>query len=133
MDVLEELSVKIEELEGKLNEEIEKNIDMEKTLKESKKEQILQTVTEGLVETQRDKIYSLAENVEFKDEEAFEEAVSTLKESYFPSSKKAKLGAAELDETAEVIDEAGKPVQTMVEEKSYDPMDRYVKAIKKTL
>lgn len=130
MDILEELSLKVENLESELNEKVEETIALKKTLKEQKRDEILRKLTEGLVETQRDKIYSLAENVEFKDEEAFEEAVSTLRENYFPLTEKAKKGTDELDDLSEQIED-GKVVNQGVAP-PLDEMDRYVKAIGRT-
>lgn len=131
IDVVDELSMKLEAVEAKLNEQIEKNIDMQKTLRESKKDQILRDLTEGLVETQKEKILSLAENVEFKDEETFERAISTLKENYFPTSDKPRVGKSQLDEDATVIDQEGK-VQ-IIEENSNDPMDKYLKVLSRQI
>lgn len=128
IDIVEELSVKVEELEGKLNEEIERNINMEKILKESKKQEILHKLTEGLVDAQKEKIISLSENVEFKDEETFEKAISTIKENYFPENSKPKRGQRDLDETSLTVDSEGNVLNTNLNENN-DPMDKYVRTL----
>jgi hypothetical protein len=77
---------KLDEMEGKLNEQIEKNVALNKRLAESAADVIFADVTEGLAQTQRDKLASLVENVEFESEEAYREKLGTLKESYFPTN-----------------------------------------------
>ena len=92
-DVLESMVEKLDEMEEKLNEQIEKNISLNKRLAESVAEGILDQVSEGLAATQKDKLASLAESVEFESDEEYREKLETLKEAYFPSktnSPKAK-------------------------------------------
>jgi hypothetical protein len=84
-DVLESMVEKLDEMETKLNEQIEKNVSLNKRLAESVADGILDQVSEGLADTQKDKLASLAESVEFESEEAYREKLETLKESYFPS------------------------------------------------
>ena len=83
-DVLESMVNKLDDMEGKLNEQIEKNISLNKRLGESTADGILSEVSEGLAETQKEKLKSLAEGVEFEGEDAYREKVATLRESYFP-------------------------------------------------
>ena len=85
VDLVEELAAKVEELETKLNEEIETNIVYKKALTEAIKEQLTVEVCEGLTATQVEKIKSLAESVDFSTEEEFVEKLETLRENYFPS------------------------------------------------
>jgi hypothetical protein len=85
-DVIESMVDKLDEMEGKLNEQIEKNVALNKRLAESAADVIFADVTEGLAQTQRDKLASLVENVEFESEEAYREKLGTLKESYFPTN-----------------------------------------------
>ena len=85
VDLVEELAAKVEELETKLNEEIETNIEYKKALTEAIKEQLTVEVCEGLTATQVEKIKSLAESVDFSTEEEFVEKLETLRENYFPS------------------------------------------------
>jgi len=72
-------------METKLNEQIEKNVSLNKRLAESVADGIFDQVSEGLAYSQKDKLASLAESVEFESEEAYREKLETLRESYFPS------------------------------------------------
>ena len=89
VDVVQEMADKVEELEAKLNEEISRSIEFKKEINEHKRIQALQTVCEGLTQTQVEKLKSLAESVEFTSEEEFADKINTLKEAYTPSSVKA--------------------------------------------
>ena len=92
VDLVEELAAKVEELETKLNEEIETNIVYKKALTEAIKDQLTAEVCEGLAATQVEKIKSLAESVDFSTEEEFVDKLETLRENYFPSGiQKAKV------------------------------------------
>jgi hypothetical protein len=73
-------------MEEKLNEQIERNIALNRRLAESVADVIFADVTEGLALSQKDKLASLAENVEFDSEENYREKLVTLRESYFPSN-----------------------------------------------
>jgi exonuclease VII large subunit len=84
-DVLESMVEKLDDMETKLNEQIEKNVSLNKRLAESVAEGILDQVSEGLADTQKDKLASLAESVEFESEEAYREKLETLREAYFPT------------------------------------------------
>ena len=84
-DVIESMVDKLDEMEGKLNEQIEKNVALNKRLAESVSDVVFAEVTEGLAQTQKDKVASLVENVEFESETAYREKLETLKESYFPT------------------------------------------------
>ncbi len=85
-DVLNSMVEKLDEMEGKLNEQINKNVALNKRLSESTADGIFGDVTEGLADTQKDKLASLAENVEFESESSYREKLVTLRESYFPSN-----------------------------------------------
>jgi hypothetical protein len=89
VDVVQEMADKVEELEAKLNEEISRSIEFKKEINEHKRIQALQTVCEGLTQTQVEKLKSLAESVEFTSEEEFADKLNTLKEAYTPSNVKA--------------------------------------------
>ena len=82
-DVIESMVDKLDEMEGKLNEQIERNIALNQRLAESKADSIFAEVSEGLALSQKDKLASLAENVEFDGEESYREKLVTLRESYF--------------------------------------------------
>jgi len=83
-DVLESMVEKLDEMENKLNEQIEKNVALNRRLAESVTEVIFAEVSEGLALSQKDKLASLAENVEFDSESDYREKLVTLRESYFP-------------------------------------------------
>ena len=85
-DVLHSMVEKLDEMEDKLNEQINKNVALTKRLSESTADVILADVSEGLALSQKEKLVSLAENVEFDSEEKYREKLETLKESYFKES-----------------------------------------------
>jgi hypothetical protein len=84
-DVIESMVDKLDEMEEKLNEQIQRNVALNRRLAESVADVIFADVTEGLALSQKDKLASLAENVEFDGEESYREKLVTLRESYFPS------------------------------------------------
>ena len=96
-DVLEDQASKIESLEKKLNEEIEKNVELNKENSESKRASIVAEMGEDLAETSKEKFNKLAEEVEYKNEEDFRAKVSTIKESYFGAKKEA---SSDIDDVA---------------------------------
>ena len=102
-DVIESMVDKLDEMEGKLNEQIDKNIALNKRLSESTSDVILADVSEGLALSQKDKLASLAENVGFESETDYREKLVTLKESYFPTNASAQRDHSEtISESAEV-------------------------------
>ena len=103
-DVLESMVEKLDDMETKLNEQIEKNISLNKRLSESVADGVLDQVSEGLAQTQKEKLASLAESVEFESEEAYREKLNTLKESYFNSKKES--AAAKTETLSEGVDNA---------------------------
>jgi hypothetical protein len=102
-DVLESMVNKLDDMEGKLNEQIEKNISLNKRLGESTADGIFSEVSEGLAETQKEKLRSLAEGIEFEGEEAYREKIVTLKEGYFPSTNKSKVSSNKSETISEGI------------------------------
>jgi hypothetical protein len=104
VDLVEELASKVEELETKLNEEIETNIEYKKALNEAIKEQLTVEVCEGLTATQVEKIKALAESVDFSTEEEFKDKLETLRENYFPSGIQ-KANVSQLQEQFEDTEE----------------------------
>ena len=112
-DVLNSMVDKLDEMESKLNEQIDKNVALNRRLAESTADVIFADVTEGLADTQKEKLASLAENVEFESETDYREKLGTLKESYFPSNTSAPTSTSEnLSEevsTDEVISEEVNP------------------------
>jgi len=107
VDLVEELAAKVEELEGKLNEEIDRGVSYAKALVESRKSEITREVCEGLTVTQVEKIKALAESVEFSTEDEYKVKLETIRENYFPSGI-VKVSEAQLQE--EVTDGTEKQV-----------------------
>jgi hypothetical protein len=108
VDVVEELTNKVEELEASLNEEMNRSVELVKSLNEQKKIEAIYTACEGLSQTQVEKLKSLAENVDFTTEEEFVAKVDVLKESYFKSEVKAADSSA-LDDEVQIEEETKKP------------------------
>ena len=107
-DVLESMVEKLDDMETKLNEQIEKNVSLNKRLAESVADGIFEQVSDGLAATQKDKLASLAESVGFESESEYREKLETLKESYFPSrtislSARTETLSEGLDSTPESI------------------------------
>jgi hypothetical protein len=84
-DVVENMVEKLDDMETKLNEQIERNIQLNRRLGDTTAEGIFASVSEGLALTQKEKLASLAEGVEFEGEESYRDKLTTLRESYFPS------------------------------------------------
>jgi hypothetical protein len=101
-DVLEGMVERLDEMEEKLNEQIERNVQLNRRLSEAVSDTILNDVSEGLALTQKEKLASLAESVEFESEEDYRERLETLKESYFSkvpvSSSKGEILLEQADE-----------------------------------
>ena len=104
VDLVDELAGKVEELESKINEEIERGVSYAKALVESRKNEIAREIGEGLTATQAEKIKTLAESVEFSTEDEYKSKLETLRENYFPSGTK-KATEAQLNEQFEETEE----------------------------
>ena len=122
--VVESLGSKVEELEAKLNEEIDRNVGLTKQLNESRKFEVLVDACDGLTDTQASKLRSLAENIEFTNADEYSRKVETLRESYFPSN----VDASKVLDLNEETD--GK---SFIAETTQGPMAAYVKALGKSL
>ena len=107
-DVLESMVEKLDDMETKLNEQIDKNIGLNKRLAESVSDNILDNVSEGLAATQKEKLASLAESIEFESEEEYREKLETLKESYFSRTPTTKSDAPQT--LSEGVDSTPAPV-----------------------
>ncbi len=118
-DILEANLTKIEELEEKLNKQMDENIQLRKAKGELVKESMIADVANGMTDTETEKFQSLVEDVEFSDEESYKEKLQTIRESYFGTNDV---------KTTEVLTEEGS--NEMPEETS-DTMDKYLKAIGK--
>jgi hypothetical protein len=100
VDLVDELAGQVEELEAKLNEEIERGVEFKKALVESRKNEVTREVCDGLISTQVEKIKSLAESVEFSTEDEYKNKLETIRENYFPSGIK-KADESQLNEQVE--------------------------------
>jgi len=107
-DVLESMVNKLDEMEEKLNEQIDKNVSLNKRLAESTSDGILSEVSEGLAVTQKDKLASLAESVEFETENDYREKLITLRNSYFPTKQ---VTSTQSDGSDFITEENESPVQ----------------------
>lgn len=122
VDIVDEMAAKVEDTEKAVNEEIEKNIALQKELNDLKSEKVFKEVSEGLTETQKEKFKSLAESVEYNDEYA--EKLDTLKNNYFPQE--------EVAESNDVSDE--EPLDNLEEEtKVNGSMAGYMSAISRSI
>ena len=116
-DVLESMVDKLDDMETKLNEQIEKNISLNKRLAESVADGIFESVSDGLAATQKEKLASLAESVEFESETEYREKLETLKEPYFSG----KAPVAKTETLSEGVDESPEFVS--------NTMDRYLRTM----
>lgn len=107
-DVLESMVNKLDEMEEKLNEQIDRNVNLNKRLAESTSDGILSDVSEGLAVTQKEKLASLAESVEFETENDYREKLVTLRNSYFPTKQ---VVSNQSDSSDFITEENGQEVQ----------------------
>ena len=122
-DVLESMVNKLDDMEEKLNEQIDKNVSLTKRLAESKSDGILSDVSEGLAVTQKDKLASLAESVEFESESDYREKLVTLRNSYFPTRQVASTPS---DDSEMLSEESNAP-----EAKSTGTMANYLTTLQR--
>ena len=105
VDMVDDLFTKVEELEGSLDEEINRGVELQKELAQYKKTDALKSATKDLADTDSEKIEKLAEGIEFENTEQYIEKLNVLKESYFPKSDAVTSEITETDETIEVSEE----------------------------
>ena len=123
-NVLDDLTNQTKDLESKLNEQIEKNVNLSKEVSDLHKRETIAEVSEDLTDTETEKFISMAENVEFESAEKFKEKLETIKESYFPKTKSEVAEENSVDSVA-----ANEPAV----EASSDAMAAYTAAISKNL
>ena len=124
-NVLDDLTNQVKDLEGKLNEQIEKNVNLTKEVNNSERANVVAEVSADLADTEKEKFASMAENVEFDNADKFREKLETVKESYFPKTKIEETSSKdEVDSVA-----ANEPAV----EASSDAMAAYTAAISKNL
>ena len=122
-DVMDELANRLDEMESKLDAEVSKNMEITEELGSLKRQNVVTKACEDLSESQKEKMVSLSEGVDYKDTEDFAEKVSELKEAYFPSDEVIAEETVVEEGTGEFSDES---------ETVLDPnMNRYSSAISK--
>ena len=126
VDVVDSLADRVEDLESKLNESIETNINLSATVKEFQKDEIVSELSDQLTDIQSEKLRGLSEGVGFEDVDQYKEALGTIKENYFPRTTQGR--AVVVDEEFEVsengiVDEAPQNAS----------MSRYVNTIGRTV
>jgi len=125
VDVVEELAARAEELESKLNEQIEKNVELRSVVQQHDRDELVESVSNGLTDTQKAKFETLAEGIDFSDEETFVKKLEVIKESYFGSSEDV-TSSYELDDDEPLMEETS--------EKNVNPeMAGYVNAISRSM
>jgi hypothetical protein len=124
-NVLDDLTNQVKDLEDKLNEQIEKNVNLSKDVSESNREKLIASVSEDLADTEKEKFGSMAENVEYDSAEKFQEKLETIKESYFPKTK--------IDETASGDEVDSVAANLPADAGTSDAMAAYTAAISKDL
>jgi hypothetical protein len=126
VDVVEELAVRAEELEIRLDEEMRRNIYLKSELSEHRKADLFAEACENLTENQKEKFRTLVEGIEFNNEDSYVQKLETLKSSYFTESTESKISVSDFDD-AEPLEEEARATRL-------DPeMSTYVSAISRTL
>ncbi len=125
VSIVEEMGNKVVELESKLNEEIERNVNLSKMLNESHTNEILFNTCDGLTDTQAEKLKALAEGIEYSDIKEYAQKISVLKENYFSTSVKS-------DKVLDAVETANDG-KSMISESLNGPMAAYVRSLGKTL
>jgi hypothetical protein len=124
-DVMDELANRLDEMEAKLDSEVQKNMEIVEENENLKRQNVVRQAGEDLTETQREKLNSLAEGVDYKDAEDFAEKISEIKEAYFPTESETIA-----EET--IVEEGTGDFSDSSEEKTFTPeMSRYLSAVSK--
>ena len=124
-NVLDDLTGQVKDLEDKLNEQIEKNVNLSKDASELQRASLVVSVSEDLADTEKEKFVSMAENVEFDSADKFAEKLETIKESYFPKTK--------IEETASIDSVDSVAANIPADAGTSDAMAAYTAAITKNL
>ena len=108
-DLLGDAQEKVEELEKKLNEQLEANVELNKSVKEMEKAEVLSKASDGMAETDKEKFAGLTEDLSFEDKESFEKKVATIRESYFATKpSKKNVETVVTDEPVQLEEETKK-------------------------
>ena len=121
VDVVEGMADSIREMEAKLDEQVKANVKLQSRLNETARKNIVNEVSDGLADTQKDKLAALAEGVEFTTEEEFSKKVKTIKESYF--TEKTVTQSEVADETP--VEGASDPEVSPAMAQYLDAMNRW--------
>ena len=125
VDVVDSLADRVEELEGKLNEAMETNIDLSSRVKTFQMDEVLGEMSDELTDIESEKLKSLSDGVSFEDAGQYKQALGTIRENYFPRT--ARGGAVVIDEESEVSEDG------FIDAASANPaMSAYVKVIGKS-
>jgi hypothetical protein len=121
VDLVDDLFEKVEELEKKLDESVNSNVETKQELSKYKKDEAIRTVSEDLADTEREKLEKLSEGVDYEDDAQYKEKLAVIKENYFPQSSK---------ETVQPLTEEVENTETDdVVEQSDAGVDYYAKAL----
>ena len=123
VDLVDDLFEKVEELETKLDESINTNVEDKKELAKFKKEEVLRSVSEELAETEKEKLTKLADGIDYEDDSQYQEKLEVLKENYFPKTSDAPQTISEEVENTETEENTKEHVDPSI--------SRYVKAMKR--
>jgi len=133
VDLVDDLFAKVEDLEESLNNEIQKNIETAKELKEYKKMDVIYTVSEGLTEVEVERLQKLSEGITYNNDEEYAEKLTMIKENYFKSndSKEQMITEENVTETDEINETSVNSDSNY--EMANDAIRRYADAISRTL
>jgi len=126
VDVVDSLADRVEDLEGKLNEALETNINLSSQVKTFQKDEVLGEMSDELTDIESEKLKGLSEGVSFEDVDQYKQALGTIKENYFPRTSQGK--AVVIDEESEVSEEG-----ILDETPTNSQMSRYVNVIGRTV
>ena len=115
LDAVADMSNKLDEMETRLNEQVEKNIALHEAVGNYRKNEILSELSRGLAEVQKDKFTSLAEAVEFKTEESYREKLEQIKDSYF-GAKKPEVAEEISDEQPQKVEAISESMSSYVQQ-----------------
>jgi hypothetical protein len=123
-DVLGEMENKVADLEAKLNEQVESNVNLTKSLAEAKQAELVKSISEGLTDTESEKFLGLVEELSFEDAASFEQKLKTIRENYFTTKTIAEQSVV-TDAPVEMLSET-------VVAKAIDPaMSAYLSVLNK--
>jgi hypothetical protein len=125
VDVVESMATELEELKAQVNEMTEKNLELSKVVNEKQVDEVTSSLSEGMTDTQKDKLKKLTEAISYSDVEEFRKKVAIIKETYFPSKSEVKVIQDQL--LSESVEEPEKAP-------AIDPgMQMYVSSLSKTI